>query len=131
MNERITTAGIFIKDRKVLVGKRIKGGAISEKWEFPGGKNRWNESVEETLIREYREELGVDIIVHDELLSFDFENKGTLYHLKAMLIDIPKPEYTLNFHSKLLMADALTLQRLDFADSDSRIASFLVENKFL
>ena len=129
--ERTTTAGIFIKDGKVLVAKRIEGGAISEKWEFPGGKNRWGESVADTLTREYREELEVDIIVKKEILSFDFENKNTLYHLKAMLIDIPKPDYVLHFHSELMMVDSKTLANLDFASSDKKIASYLVENKFL
>ena len=130
-NERITTAGIFIKDSRVLVAKRTEGGSISEKWEFPGGKNRYGETVAETLSREYMEELGVDIIVGDEIFTYDFENKGVLYHLKALLIDIPKPDFILNFHSQLLMADSKLLSSLGFAPSDSKIASYLVENNFL
>lgn len=129
--ERITTAGIYIHEKKVLVAKRASGGSISEKWEFPGGKNRWGESLADTLAREYQEELGVQIVFKREILSFDFENKGTLYHLKAALIDIPEPQFSLNFHSQVMMVDASALLELDFAPSDARIASYLVENKFL
>lgn len=130
-SERVTTAGIYIKDGCVLVAKRLGGGSISEKWEFPGGKNRWGESVADTLAREYSEELGVDIIVKDVVFTYEFENKGTLYHLKVALIDIPRPDFTLHFHSEALMVGRERLLTLDFAPSDRQIASYLVENNFL
>ena len=76
MEERITTAGIAIKDGKVLIAHRIPGGSLSGKWEFPGGKNRYGESVADTLIREWDEELGVGIEVGEEVLAFDFTNNG-------------------------------------------------------
>ena len=97
----------------------------------PGGKNRWGESVADTLAREYSEELGVDIIVKDVVFTYEFENKGTLYHLKAALIDIPRPDFTLHFHSEALMVGRERLLALDFAPSDRQIASYLVENNFL
>ena len=81
MVERITTAGIAIKDGKVFVAHRIEGGALSGMWEFPGGKNRYGESEEDTLRREYLEELGIDIEVGELFTSFDFTNKDKLYHL--------------------------------------------------
>ena len=65
------------------------------------------------------------------IFSYEFENKGVLYHLKAALVDIPKPEFTLNFHTEVLMADRLRLLNLDFAPSDRQIAKFIVENNFL
>ena len=85
MNERITTAGVAVKDGKVLVAHRVKGGALSGKWEFPGGKQRWGESDEDTLKREYKEELSVDIRMGERLTSFDFINNDTVYHLRAYL----------------------------------------------
>ena len=48
MEERVTTAGIALNCGHVLIAKREKGGALSGKWEFPGGKNRYGESEEET-----------------------------------------------------------------------------------
>ena len=77
MDERETTAGVAIKDGKVLVAKRAKGGPISEMWEFPGGKNRYGETIEDTLKREWLEELGVDVAVGEKLLQVDFINKDT------------------------------------------------------
>ena len=131
MEERITTAGVFISNGRVLVAKRSKGGSIAGKYEFPGGKNRWGESIADTLRREYMEELGVSIEVGDEILSFDFTNKDTLYHQKVCLIDIKDQSFTLNFHTEARMVGKAELETLDFAETDRKIASFIVEKKLL
>lgn len=131
MNTRYTTAGIFIKNGRVLVAKRINEGALSGKWEFPGGKNRYSETLSDTLIREFKEELDVQIFCKDEIFTTEFDNKDTHYILKAFLIDIPNPEFTLTVHTDFLYAGEKELKELDFGKSDSKIASFLLENNFL
>ena len=52
--QRITTAGILTKDDRYFVAKREDKGSIGGLWEFPGGKNRWGESEQETLMREFQ-----------------------------------------------------------------------------
>lgn len=131
MQERITTAGIVIKDGKVLVAKRIKGGSLSEKWEFPGGKNRWGESLEDTLRREYEEELGVGIIFGREIFTYEFINKDTLYHLKACLLELQSEEFTLKVHTEVCYVDRNELLMLEMGNSDRQTALFLVENNLL
>ena len=60
----IGTAGIIRKDHKILIAQRKKDTWMEpNKWEFPGGKVEPNETYEECLIREIREELGVTISV--------------------------------------------------------------------
>jgi 8-oxo-dGTP diphosphatase len=49
---------IYLKDRKVLSTKS-KGRRL---WYFPGGKRKGQETDEETLSREIKEELNIDII---------------------------------------------------------------------
>jgi 8-oxo-dGTP diphosphatase len=46
---------------RVLIARRPEGRAMAGLWEFPGGKLEPGESPEEALVRELREELGVDI----------------------------------------------------------------------
>ena len=48
-------------DNKVLIAQRPKNKFMESFWEFPGGKIEKNESPNECIIREVREELGVDI----------------------------------------------------------------------
>lgn len=52
--------GLIRKGEKILVGQRPVGHTLAGQWEFPGGKIERNESPEEALIRELREELAIE-----------------------------------------------------------------------
>ena len=58
-------AALMRRQGKVLVGQRPDGASLARTWEFPGGKIELNESPEEALHRELKEELGVDAEVGD------------------------------------------------------------------
>ena len=48
------------QDGRVLLSKRPSGKSMAGLWEFPGGKVENEEVPEEALIRELKEELGID-----------------------------------------------------------------------
>jgi 8-oxo-dGTP diphosphatase len=48
-------------DGRVLLARRPEGKAMAGLWEFPGGKVAPGETPEAALIRELKEELGLDI----------------------------------------------------------------------
>lgn len=127
MKHRITTCGILRDQQgRYLVGLREKGGAIGGLWEFPGGKNRWGESVADTLKREWMEELGVSIDVGEELASHDFVNKETLYHLSAHAVSLPEGgQFRLSVHSKLAWVTKEEMAAMPFAPSDRAIIAQL------
>jgi len=52
-------AAIIESEGKLLVCQRRRGSKFELQWEFPGGKTQANESLEQALERELREELGV------------------------------------------------------------------------
>jgi 8-oxo-dGTP pyrophosphatase MutT (NUDIX family) len=52
-------AGIFVHKNRILLQKAIKSGA----WVLPGGRSEVNETSGEALIREMKEELGVEISI--------------------------------------------------------------------
>ncbi len=128
MEERITTAGVAVRDGMVFVAHREKGGSLSGKWEFPGGKQRWGESDEDTLRREYMEELGAQISVGDLLAAFDFENNGTLYHLRAHCVSFITEPMKLEVHTESGWVSKEDLRALEMGESDSRIRDFLLHS---
>ena len=56
-------------DGKILIARRRPEGLLGGLWEFPGGKRQRKESLEECVIRETREELGVRIKVLRPLVT--------------------------------------------------------------
>jgi len=57
----VVAAVIERSDRRFLIGQRRRGDTSPLKWEFPGGKVRTRETLEQALSRELREELGVTL----------------------------------------------------------------------
>jgi 8-oxo-dGTP diphosphatase len=56
----VSAVALVDPDGRVLLAQRPEGKAMAGLWEFPGGKVEPGETPEAALIRELREELGVD-----------------------------------------------------------------------
>jgi 8-oxo-dGTP diphosphatase len=57
----VTAVVLIDADGRVLLAQRPEGKAMAGLWEFPGGKVDQGETPEAALIRELREELGIDV----------------------------------------------------------------------
>jgi 8-oxo-dGTP diphosphatase len=61
LTPRLVVAGALVDaDGRVLVAERPEGKHLAGLWEFPGGKMEPGETPEAALIRELREELGIE-----------------------------------------------------------------------
>lgn len=60
MGTTVVAAGILVEGGKVLVTQRKAGSHLAGAWEFPGGKVEPGEDPRDALVRELREELGVE-----------------------------------------------------------------------
>lgn len=62
----LVVAAAIVNDRsEVLLAQRPEGKRLAGSWEFPGGKVEHDESPEEALVRELKEELGITVSQHD------------------------------------------------------------------
>ena len=62
MKQISVSAGILVNnDNQILLSQRSADKSFPGQWEFPGGKIESSETAHEALIRELKEELGIDI----------------------------------------------------------------------
>ena len=57
----VAAVALIDPENRVLLARRPEGKPLAGLWEFPGGKVAPGETPEEALIRELREELGIDV----------------------------------------------------------------------
>ena len=89
------TAAIIWQDGKVLITRRPEGVHLEGLWEFPGGKKEADETLEECIAREIKEELGIDVRPEKFLLAVkhEYETKIVYLHIFecALLNGTPVP----------------------------------------
>mgnify|MGYP006133758185 FL=1 len=62
MKQISVSAGILINnDNQILLSQRTADKSFPGQWEFPGGKIESSETAHEALMRELKEELGIDV----------------------------------------------------------------------
>lgn len=61
------SAGVLVRDGRVLACQRRADQSHAGRWEFPGGKREAGETAAECLRRELREELGIEAEIGAEL----------------------------------------------------------------
>jgi A/G-specific adenine glycosylase len=70
-HKSIGVAVIWNDEGQVLIDRRPQDGLLGGLWEFPGGKVEAGETIEECIVREIQEELGIEIAVGDRLITID------------------------------------------------------------
>jgi 8-oxo-dGTP diphosphatase len=106
------------KDERVLVAQRSKTQSLPLKWEFPGGKIEPGESEAEALVREIREELGVDIAVVKAMTSVSYSYPEFSITLRPLLCRLTSGKAVPHEHAALSWCSADELRELDWAPAD-------------
>jgi A/G-specific adenine glycosylase len=86
------TAAVIRRDGKILLAKRPSKGLLGGMWEFPGGKIERNETLEDCLIREIREELDAMISVGMPFGIYQHAYTHFRITLHAFLCELTKGE---------------------------------------
>ncbi len=76
--QKVVLAAVIIKDNKVLILQRNKDEDIlPNMWELPSGKKEPLETFENALLREVKEETGLDIKIIMPFFVFDYQIEKT------------------------------------------------------
>ena len=122
-------AGIARKGELYLVAKRKAGGALSLKWEFPGGKLEPGETHQEAMVREWDEEFKIAVRTGNFLCKGNFVHKNKNFELSAYEVFLDSDEFTLLEHSEIRWESLETIDNMDLAESDRGILEQLIKLK--
>lgn len=72
--QKIVLGGVVVKDGKILILQRHKDEDVyPNMWELPSGKREFLEPSEDSLIREVKEESGLDVEIMMPISVFDYQ----------------------------------------------------------
>jgi 8-oxo-dGTP diphosphatase len=109
---------IIEHDGKILAGQRNAALSFPLQWEFPGGKQEENETDEETLVREIREELDVEIEIFEKLPVTTKDQGWREIILVPFVCKLKTFEMTLSEHEQILWLDPQDLLSLNWTAGD-------------
>lgn len=122
-------AGILRHNGRILICRRRADQPHPLKWEFPGGKLEARESPAGALIRELREELGIESQPGAELMRYEFtypEKKPIL--LIFFEVTSWQGEIKNQIFEEVLWASPDGLPGYDFLEGDTNFLASLTEN---
>jgi 8-oxo-dGTP diphosphatase len=112
------TAAILVKDNKIIIAKRGSNDRLANKWEFPGGKIEINETPEQCLKREMKEEFDIDVSVGEYLGSSIYHYDHISIELLAYRAYWENGEIDLKDHDDFKWISLEQLSEFDFAPAD-------------
>ena len=127
----VSCALIISHEGQVLVAQRSLSMHLPLKWEFPGGKVERHESAEDCLIREIREELGVEIKIVKSMAPSVYDQGKQVIRLIPFECTLVSGEVLLTEHAAFLWLDPAELDQLDWAEADIPIVKNFMEDKML
>ena len=122
----VVVAVAFDKDGRFLMTSRPEGKVYAGYWEFPGGKQEAGETVEQCIVREIREELGVCCRVGNFLMSTSKaypHGEFKLMFYRAELDGTAEPQALV--HQELRWVRPEELAQYAFPPADVEIINFL------
>ena len=123
----LVTAALIRDEDRILIAQRGRGKRFGWKWEFPGGKVRVNETPEDCLQREIKEELNLEIQVgkhfhttHHRYPDFDIE-------LIAFWCSIIGGKLKLEEHEQVRWVTVQEMNDYSFVEADLNLIAALEE----
>ena len=118
-------AAIIKKDNHFLIVKRNRKKHLGLKWEFPGGKVQENETFEDALIREIKEELNIKISLQDKIAEEKYKDEKIDIVLHYFLCTQESGTIELNEHEDLAWVEKKDFDKYNFAEGDGNILALL------
>jgi len=121
------SAGIIIKNKKVYIQQRTKDGLMGGLWEFPGGKKEKGESPEECLKREIKEELGVNVVSLNKVMTIKHTYTQFRVTLNVFNCQLQKKQIRPDECEQWKWVSLSNLKKYPFPAANVKIVKYLTE----
>jgi mutator protein MutT len=127
----LVTAGILKDGDQILICQRHRSDAYGLQWEFPGGKARDGENLQESLRRELKEELAIEAEVGVEV--FRLRHRYPDRYVEVVFFAIPS--YRGTVHNLVFEAVAWAarneLPRYNFLEADRELVNRIARGEII
>lgn len=119
-------AALIRKDNKFMIFQRPESKTRAFQWEFVGGKVEPGETLEEALIRECREEIGITVRVGDVFAEVDHEYPDITIHLTLFNAEIADGIPQKLEHNDIRCITPDEISKYEFCPADDEILKKII-----
>lgn len=125
----VVAAIITNSEGKILIAQRNLKKSQGGLWEFPGGKIELNETLEEAIVREIKEELNMEIKCNNYFDEKIYEYPDKTIKLIALNCSMISDNYKVLEHEKIAWINLDEFYNFDFAPADVYFVEKIIKNK--
>lgn len=120
MKKTVHVVGAIMENEQgeIFCAKRSETMTLPNYWEFPGGKLEPEETKEEALAREIKEELGCEIQVGQQVEDTTYDYDSFIVRLETFKAKIIEGQPTLVEHADAKWLPKEKLHQLNWAPAD-------------
>ena len=111
------TAAIIVHNGQIFATQRGYG-EFKDGWEFPGGKVEANESLEDALVREIKEELDTEIEVGELLDTIEYDYPNFHLSMACFICTVKSGELILKEHEAAKWLNKDNLDSVEWLPAD-------------
>jgi 8-oxo-dGTP diphosphatase len=126
---KTVTAAVVIREKRVLIARRAAGQSNAGMWEFPGGKIEKNETPEECLARELKEELNVESTIHEKITESAYTYDHGSFVICAYKVTLNSEIQMLTVHDEIKWVDVDNVREYPLSPADIPIAEHIIAHK--
>ena len=127
---RAVVAALITRGEKFMITRRPDGKARAGLWEFVGGKAEEGESLQDALVRECREEIGVTVAVGEPYMTVEYDYPDINVRLTLFRATITEGEPLPMENNAIAWITADEIENYPFVPADKDILDRLrKENK--
>ena len=127
----LVTAGILVDGDRILICQRHRNDAYGLQWEFPGGKVRDGESLEDSLRRELAEELAIEAEVGKEVFRLRHRYPDRYVEVAFFSVPVFRGKITNRVFESVAWAPRERLPEYNFLEADRKLVNQIARGEIV